>query len=40
VGAAVLPAVAHTWFGGSLAENAARDVQKWRNFVDLVPRST
>ena len=30
---------AHSWFGGALAENAARDVQKWRNFVDLVPRS-
>jgi len=40
VGAAVPPAAAHTWFGGALAENAAREVQKWRNFVDLVPRST
>lgn len=40
VGAAVQQTAAHTWFGGALAENAARDVQKWRNFVDLVPRST
>jgi hypothetical protein len=39
VGAAVQQTAAHTWFGGALAENAARDVQKWRNFVDLVPRS-
>lgn len=38
VSAAQQPA-AHTWCGGALAENAARQVQKWRNFVQMVPRS-
>jgi hypothetical protein len=28
-----------TWCGGALAENGAREEQKWRSFVDLVPRS-
>jgi hypothetical protein len=32
------PAAAHTWCGGALAENAARQVQKWRTFVEMVPR--
>lgn len=30
---------AHSWCGGALAENAARQVQKWHNFVGMVPRS-
>lgn len=30
---------AHTWCGGALADNEARQVQKWRNFVGMVPRS-
>jgi hypothetical protein len=30
---------AQTWCGGTLGENAASQVQKWRNFVQMVPRS-
>jgi hypothetical protein len=29
---------AHTWCGGALAENAARQLQKWRSFVEMIPR--
>jgi hypothetical protein len=39
VSAAARQTAAHTWCGGALADNAAREVQKWRSFVDLVPRS-
>lgn len=31
-------AAAHTWCGGALAENAARHEQKWRSFVEMIPR--
>lgn len=38
VSASGAQSAAHTWCGGALAENAARQVQKWRNFVGMVPR--
>jgi hypothetical protein len=38
VSAAAGQASAHTWCGGALADNAARQVQRWRNFVGMVPR--
>lgn len=32
-------AASHGWCGGALEEQTAREVQKWRRFVDVVPRS-
>jgi hypothetical protein len=33
------PAAAHSWCGGALADNAARQEQKWRTFVSMIPRA-
>ncbi len=30
---------AHAWCGSALADNATSQVQKWRNFVQIIPRS-
>ena len=30
---------AHSWCGGALADNAARQEQKWRTFVSMIPRA-
>jgi hypothetical protein len=30
---------AHSWCGGALADNAARQEQKWRSFVSMIPRA-
>jgi hypothetical protein len=32
-------ATAHAWCGGALADNAARQEQKWRSFVSMIPRA-
>ncbi|HEX6973274.1 MAG TPA: hypothetical protein VF147_02670, partial [Vicinamibacterales bacterium] len=34
------PAAAHSWCGGALADNVARQEQKWRNFVSMIPRAS